>query len=201
MEFSKKLQHLRKQKELTQEQLAEKLYVSRAAVSKWESGRGYPNLDSLRDIAEFFGISVDELLSGRELLDAARADKKQTLGRLSGLMFAALDVVAAVFLFLPLFGQREAEEIRAVTLWRYTDVSAGLRLAYFGVLLLLPLLGVGQFLLRKWEKAPWIGKLLSLAISTGAILLFALSRQPYVTTLLFLLFLLKIFLLLQEKRP
>lgn len=38
MEFNEKLQHLRKQKHLTQEQLAEKLYVSRAAVSKWESG-------------------------------------------------------------------------------------------------------------------------------------------------------------------
>lgn len=201
MEFSEKLQQLRKQKELTQEQLAEKLYVSRAAVSKWESGRGWPNLDSLKDIAEFFGISLDELLSSKELLDAARAEKKRALGRLSGLTFAALDVLTVAFLFLPLFGQREGEGIRAVTLWRYTDVSAGLRIAYFAVLLLLPLWGAGQFLLRKREKAPWIGKLLSLALSAGAILLFAISRQPYVTALLFLLFLLKIVLLIQEKHP
>lgn len=201
MEFSEKLQQLRKQKELTQEQLAEKLYVSRAAVSKWESGRGWPNLDSLKDIAEFFGISLDELLSSKELLDAARAEKKQALGRLSGLTFATLDVLTVAFLFLPLFGQREGEGIRAVTLWRYTDVSAGLRIAYFAVLLLLPLWGVGQFLLRKREKAPWIGKLLSLALSAGAILLFAISRQPYVTALLFLLFLLEIVLLIQEKHP
>ena len=201
MEFSEKLQQLRKQKELTQEQLAEKLYVSRAAVSKWESGRGWPNLDSLKDIAEFFGISLDELLSSKELLDVARAEKKQALGRLSGLTFATLDVLTVAFLFLPLFGQREGEGIRAVTLWRYTDVSAGLRIAYFAVLLLLPLWGVGQFLLRKREKAPWIGKLLSLALSAGAILLFAISRQPYVTALLFLLFLLKIVLLIQEKHP
>ena len=201
MEFSEKLQQLRKQKELTQEQLAEKLYVSRAAVSKWESGRGWPNLDSLKDIAEFFGISLDELLSSKELLDAARAEKKQALGRLSGLTFAALDVLTVAFLFLPLFGQREGEGIRAVTLWRYTDVSAGLRIGYFAALLLLPLWGVGQFLLRKREKAPWIGKLLSLALSAGAILLFAISRQPYVTALLFLLFLLKIVMLIQEKHP
>lgn len=199
MEFSEKLQQLRKQKELTQEQLAEKLYVSRAAVSKWESGKGYPNLESLKNIAELFDLSLDELLSSNELLDAAKADKRRALGRFSGLMFAALDMLAAVFLFLPLFGQREGELVQAVTLWRYRGVSTGLRIAYFTVLLLQPLLGVGQFILRKREKAPWIGKLLSLAVSTGAIVLFALSRQPYVTVLLFLLFLLKVFLLIQEK--
>jgi transcriptional regulator with XRE-family HTH domain len=47
MEFNEKLQELRKQKGLTQEELAEKLYVSRTAISKWESGRGYPNIESL----------------------------------------------------------------------------------------------------------------------------------------------------------
>lgn len=200
MEFSEKLQQLRKQKELTQEQLAEKLYVSRAAISKWESGRGYPNLESLKDIAAFFGISLDELLSSNELLDVAKAGKRQALMHLASLTFAALDVLTAAFLFLPLFGQREGELVRAVTLWRYTNVSTGLQIAYFAVLLLLPLLGVGQLLLRKREKAPWIGKAISLAFSVGAILLFALSRQPYVTTFLFLLFLLKTFLLIQENR-
>ena len=48
MEFREKLQELRKQRGLTQEELAEKLFVSRTAISKWESGRGYPNIDSLK---------------------------------------------------------------------------------------------------------------------------------------------------------
>ena len=50
MEFNEKLQELRKKKGLTQEELADILFVSRTAVSKWESGRGYPNIESLRDI-------------------------------------------------------------------------------------------------------------------------------------------------------
>lgn len=54
MEFGKKLQELRKQKGLTQEELAGALYVSRTAVSKWESGRGYPNIESLKAMAKFF---------------------------------------------------------------------------------------------------------------------------------------------------
>ena len=58
MEFCKKLQELRKQKGLTQEELAESLYVSRTAISKWESGRGYPNIDSIKEISTFFNITI-----------------------------------------------------------------------------------------------------------------------------------------------
>lgn len=57
MEFNEKLQELRKQKGLTQEQLAEVLYVSRTAISKWESGRGYPSIDSLKEISKEFMFS------------------------------------------------------------------------------------------------------------------------------------------------
>ena len=53
MEFNEKLQQLRTGKNLTQEQLAEQLYVSRTAISKWESGKGYPNIESLKCISKF----------------------------------------------------------------------------------------------------------------------------------------------------
>lgn len=75
MEFHEKLQELRKQKNLTQEELSEILFVSRTAISKWESGRGYPSIDSLKAIAEFFGVTIDELLSNRELrVDLSRVN-------------------------------------------------------------------------------------------------------------------------------
>ena len=60
MEFHEKLQELRKKKGLTQEELAEALYVSRTAVSKWESGRGYPSIDSLKAIGSFFGMTYEK---------------------------------------------------------------------------------------------------------------------------------------------
>ena len=62
MEFNEKLQELRKARGLTQEELAEALFVSRTAISKWESGRGYPSIDSLKQIANYFSISIDFLL-------------------------------------------------------------------------------------------------------------------------------------------
>ena len=77
MEFNEKLQELRKRRGLTQEELAEALYVSRTAISKWESGRGYPSIDSLKAIAGYFSVTIDELLSGDEVLAIAEEDHKQ----------------------------------------------------------------------------------------------------------------------------
>ena len=83
MEFNQKLQSLRKEKGITQEELAKSLYVSRTAVSKWESGRGYPSLDSLKEIAKYFCISVDELLSSNELLCVAEKEGKNRQSKLN----------------------------------------------------------------------------------------------------------------------
>ena len=68
MELHEKLQALRRQRGYTQEELSRRLYVSRTAVSKWESGRGIPGIDSLKAISQVFGVSIDSLLSGEELL-------------------------------------------------------------------------------------------------------------------------------------
>ena len=79
MEFNEKLQQLRTGKNLTQEQLAEQLYVSRTAISKWESGKGYPNIESLKCISKFFSVTIDELLSGDELITLAETEIRSNL--------------------------------------------------------------------------------------------------------------------------
>ena len=107
MEFNEKLQELRKQKELTQEELAKTLYVSRTAISKWESGRGYPTIDSLKAIAKLFSVTIDELLSGDELLTIAEQDSKQTEKRFRDLVFGLLDLSITMFLFLPFFAKKK----------------------------------------------------------------------------------------------
>ena len=74
MEFHEKLQELRKSRGLTQEELAEALFVSRTAISKWESGRGYPSIDSLKEISNYFSVSIDDLLSGEQLIFIAEKE-------------------------------------------------------------------------------------------------------------------------------
>ena len=105
MEFNEKLQELRKREGMTQEELAGKLYVSRTAISKWESGRGYPNIESLKAISRLFSVSLDELLSSDEMLSVAEEDGRQKEESTKGVVIALLDVAAILLLFLPLFAQ------------------------------------------------------------------------------------------------
>lgn len=69
MSLSENLQNLRKIKNLSQEELAEKLNVSRQAVSKWESGSGYPETEKIISICEIFDCSMDELVRGKIVQD------------------------------------------------------------------------------------------------------------------------------------
>lgn len=68
MTFAEKLKDLRKQKGISQEQLAEKIYVSRQAITKWESGNGLPDIENLIAISSLFNESLDSLLSEEKSL-------------------------------------------------------------------------------------------------------------------------------------
>ncbi len=67
------IRRLRERKRMTQEELAEGLHVSSKAVSKWETGRGYPDISLLSPLAEALGISVIELLSGEDVRNRNRS--------------------------------------------------------------------------------------------------------------------------------
>lgn len=186
MEFSEKLQALRKQKGLTQEQLAKELYVSRTAISKWESGRGYPNIDSLKEIAKFFSVTVDRLLSGEEVLTIAREDQKRKESYLRDLVFGILDISLVIFLFLPIFGQKVNDAVQEVSLLALTEIAPYIKIAYFATVITTVLVGImtlalqncGGFWIRLKSK-------LSLTLSVVGVLLYILSRQPYAAALVF----------------
>ena len=74
MNLGNNIKTLRKQVGLTQTELAEKLGVSDKAVSKWETGKCYPDIEILGTLAQFFGVTVNDLLSG-EKTEAVSRDK------------------------------------------------------------------------------------------------------------------------------
>ena len=189
MEFNEKLQELRKQKGLTQEELAERLFVSRTAVSKWESGRGYPNIDSLKAIAGFFSVTVDQLLSSEELLTAAEDSQKQTVGRLRDLWFGLTDLCMSLLLFLPLFAMETDGGVQTASLLTLTGAEVYLTAAYYAVVAGAILTGIVTLALQGLAVTAWVKTktILSLSIGVVAVLLFIISRQPYAATLAFCL--------------
>ena len=199
MEFHEKLQELRKQKGLTQEELAQQLYVSRAAVSKWESGRGYPSIDSLKLIAGFYAVTIDDLLSGKEALAIAEEDQKTQNQRLLHRIFGLLDLATVLVLFLPLFGQRENGFIRAVSLLALTKCSLWLKTAYCVFTATMVLWGILSLLFqgRLLRFVPVKRETVSLCLHISATLLFILSSQPYAASLLFLFLGMKVYFLIK----
>ena len=199
MEFNEKLQELRKQKGLTQEALAEVLFVSRAAISKWESGRGYPNIDSLKAISKFFEVTIDELLSGDELLSLAEEDSKQTKKYFCDLVFGLLDCSIAMFFFLPFFGQKADSIIQEVTLISLTEIAPYLRTAYLAVVIGIVVSGILTLTLQNCYQAFWLKKKrkLSLGLNTVGVLLFIIGSQPYAAAFLFIFLIIKVLMLVK----
>ena len=199
MEFNEKLQQLRKQKEITQEELAVAIYVSRTAISKWESGRGYPSIDSLKALSKFFGITIDELLSGEELLIIAEEDTNQKRNYFRDLVFGLLDICIAMFFFVPFFGQDTNGNIQAVSLLSFVEISSYLRIIYFAIVISIITIGILTLALQKCQNASWIKNKskISLILNTIGILLFIISTQPYAATFMFVLLIIKSLLLIK----
>ena len=201
MEFNEKLQKLRKQKGLTQEELAQSLYVSRTAVSKWEAGRGYPNIESLRAIAKFFSVSLDDLLSADEMLTLAEEDGKQKQNSMRDLVFGLLDVCMITLLFLPLFAERSGEAAFAVSLVVLADASLYLKILYFSLVAVAFASGVLTLALQNIGSIIWqrIKTPLSILLSFATALAFIISSHPYAALFAFSMLSVKVFVLLKRR--
>ena len=197
MEFHEKLQTLRKEKGLTQEELAEHLYVSRAAISKWESGRGYPNIDSLKAIAGFFSVTIDELLSSGEVLSIAEKEALQKRTYLCDQISGCLDCSTAVFYFLPIFGQTVNGTIQGVSLLAMSEIQPWLQHFYLTFISLSVLIGVLTLALQSHGTPLWTTRKYRASLLSNLLLtfLFILSRQPYAAAISLIFLILKVLIL------
>lgn len=92
----------RKKKELTQAQLAEQLFVSRQLISKWETGKGYPDLEQVAKLSEIFDLSIDTIIKGdNKIVTKLTLDtkRKKWLQALVITLFVALIILISFFTF------------------------------------------------------------------------------------------------------
>ena len=197
MELHEKLQILRKNRGMTQEELAEVLFVSRTAVSKWESGRGYPSIDSLKEISNYFSITIDELLSGEKLLSIAEREKQAGIRRICDLLFGITDLFSLLLIVLPLYPKTVNGYVYSVSLSAYTEIAAANRMAYWILFLALILTGIIKILWNPREKKQDAVTACSIVLSALTVLLLALAGETYAVAMAFLLFLVKVALLMK----
>ena len=192
MEFSDKLQELRKTRGLTQEELSEALFVSRTAVSKWESGRGYPGIDSLKAISRYFSVSIDELICPDEIITMAEKEKQAFAGKTISFTSNALDLLTAGLLFLPLFGNGDGAPA-AVSLFGLTSVHTWLKIVFLCMIVLTVLNGLCGLILIRLDRPVWNKHRLitGMVLSVLCVSVFIAARQPYAGILCFALLVIK----------
>lgn len=200
MEFHEKLAELRKSRGLTQEELAEALFVSRTAVSKWESGRGYPSIDSLKEISRFFSVTIDELICPREMITAAEDDKKAEIGRYISVICNTLDILAAVLLFLPVFGNG-ADSPASVSLFQVTGLQNWLKILFAVTISIMTLNGVCGVILSRFDRPAWNKHRLitGMVLSVLSVGIFIGTRQPYAGIICFSILVIKAWLMIRGK--
>ena len=201
MEFNEKLQKLRTNANLTQQELSEKLYVSRTAVSKWESGRGYPSIDSLKGIAKFFNITIDELIGGDEMVNLAEQDKKESGKKYTSLICGVLDCLNILLFLLPVFRDGKGDGVFSVTLFSLTETGLWLKIVFIAVIALAVINGFCTVVISNFDKPVWNKHrvITGLALSVVCTAVFILCRQAYAGIFCLFLLVVKGFLVFKNK--
>ena len=201
MEFNEKLQKLRTNENLTQEELAEKLYVSRAAISKWESGRGYPSIDSLKAIAKYFHVTIDELIGSEEIVDLAEQDMKSSNKIYTALICGILDCLTLLLFFLPVFGNGGKTDVESVSLLAMTGAGLWLKIVFISVIGMTILNGFCGVIISNFDKPAWNKHrvVTGVGLSILGTMLFILSRQPYAGVFYLCILVIKGILMIKSK--
>ena len=201
MEFNEKLQELRKSKGLTQEELAEKLFISRTAISKWESGRGYPSLDSLKEIARFFSVTIDDLICSDEMISVAENEKREFADKYVSLICSVMDILPIMLLFIPAFGNGTASP-ETVSLFGLTGIAPWLKTVFAVIIGITILNGICGAIIANFSKPVWNRHRLvtGVGLSILSVTVFIVTRQPYAGIVCFAFLVIKGFLIIKVKQ-
>jgi transcriptional regulator with XRE-family HTH domain len=196
MEFNEKLQELRKARSLTQEELAEALYVSRTAISKWESGRGYPSIDSLKEISRFFSVTIDDLICPDEMITVAENDKREFVSKYVSLICCVLDALLAILVFIPAFGNG-TDSSGAVSLFGLTGINPWVKTLFIVIISIAILNGISGVIIVAFSKPVWNRHRLvtGVVLSILEVIVFIATRQPYAGIVCFAFLVIKGFLI------
>ena len=185
---------------MTQEELAEVLFVSRTAISKWESGRGYPSIDSLREISRYFSVTIDDLICSEEMISVAENEKKEFADKSLSLICNAMDILLAILLFIPAFGNGP-ESSETVSLFGLTGITPWVKTVFIVMIATAILNGICGVIIANFNKPVWNKHRLitGVILSILSVIVFIATKQPYAGIVCFALLVIKGFLIIKVK--
>ncbi|MBD8070145.1 helix-turn-helix domain-containing protein [Bacillus sp. PS06] len=148
MIFAEKLKKERKDRGWSQEELAEKLFVSRQSVSKWENGQNYPSIEIIIKLSDLFEVTIDELLrSDEELKEKVINDSKQLAHPKLKFVFDVIFLIGVALLII---------KIGMILLNKFTSLDftlyGGSFIWNFGPLILMVGAGIGSSMVKDKYK-------------------------------------------------
>ena len=165
---------------MTQEELAAALFVSRTAISKWESGRGYPSIDSLKEISRFFSVTIDNLICSDEMITLAENEKEEFAHKYVSLICDALDILLVILLFIPAFGNGPASS-ETVSLLKLTGINPWIKIIFIVIIGVTILNGICGVIIANFDRPVWNKHRLitGIILSILMVMVFIATRQPY----------------------
>ena len=131
MNISERLFNLRKEKNLSQEELANVLGVSRQTISKWETGESTPDFDKIIPLCEFYGITSDELISGKK--DIIEAKKEQSRNNFARNIAIAVGLYIVSVVFVVVAEEKFNDEIIGIALFFIINAIATSLIVYSSI--------------------------------------------------------------------
>ena len=135
MEISEKLKEARQKIGMTQDQIAEKIMVSRVTVSNWENGKSLPDIVSLISLSDLYGISLDELVKGdSKMTEKVKKDAKDAESNKRLILTVAVLIIAVLLVYAIsiVIGGGFRDFCEAALLWVLMAIGLAAAVTYFG---------------------------------------------------------------------
>ena len=123
MEINQKIKTERQAAEWTQEQLADKIFVSKRTISNWETGKTLPDIESVLRLAKVFQISLDDLLVEDSAV-VKELKRKEELANISGIYYLGPVLTGIILILLMYLPLRNANEVFAALITNFSTLSA-----------------------------------------------------------------------------
>ena len=141
-------------------------------------------------------------MSGEELIFLAEDENRFNISKIYSLIFGILDLMTLSFLFLPLYTRVDNDLIRTVSLFANPDASIITWAIYLALPILMAIMGIVQIITQRSINERWynISRTASVLLQAFFIIAYVATRQPYAVSLLFLIFMVKVVLLMKSSR-